>query len=60
LSSFTSKLVVGVSPSTIVFFVGNLTMGVVSSSVIPFSFVVIPSLGKLAAHDHIFHDKKVV
>jgi hypothetical protein len=57
LSSFTSQLVIGVSPSTIVFFVGNFTMGVVCSSVIPFSSVVVPSLGKLVAHDHIFHDK---
>ncbi len=35
-------------------------MGVVSSSVIPFSSVVVPSPGKLVAHDHIFHDKRGV
>jgi hypothetical protein len=33
---------------------GKLTMGVISSSVAPSSFVVVPLPDKLVAHDHIF------
>jgi uncharacterized paraquat-inducible protein A len=47
LSSFTSKLVANVLPSTITPSMGKLTMGVISSSVVPL-------LGKLVVHDHIF------
>jgi hypothetical protein len=54
VSSFTSKLKLdaNVSPS-IVYFMGNLIMGVTS-------YGVVPSRGKLIACDHVFHDKKVV
>jgi hypothetical protein len=39
---------------------GNLTMDVISSSVVPSSSVVVLSPSKVVAHDHIFHDKRVV
>jgi hypothetical protein len=54
LSSFTSKLVANVLPSTIVLPMGKLTMGVISFGIVPSSSVVVPLLGKLVAHDHIF------
>ncbi len=59
VSSSISKLVASVLPSTIVLSMGNLIMGVISSSVVP-SFPIVPSPSKLVAHDHIFHDKRVV
>lgn len=54
VSSFANKLkvVANVSPS-IVYFMGNLIMGVTS-------YGVVPSLCKLVGHDHVFHDKRVV
>jgi hypothetical protein len=54
LSSFTSKLVANVLPSTIIPSMGKLTMGVISSSVVPSSSVVVPLPGKLVANDHTF------
>ncbi len=59
-SSSINKLTVGVLPSTIVLSMGNLTMDVISSSVVPSSSVVVLSPSKVVAHDHIFHDKRVV